>query len=400
MACVCWYIHGGVLCQPFGLGRRLQLLRVSSELGMVSLHLSVIHSLMRGELSDSALQRIALFARRHELVHLVAAHEDYQRSGRPVGGGEGHRVSAMGLAHGARKNALHGNASDLTGRPGSRHRGERSDETAAHASNSSATLRDAVFASLQEVAAAVGDEYDYGLLPAQRGSELHYRDYSTADRAIHSPPYELSSEPLHYRAPVDGKILTNARTVLDEDDEDRYQQSHLQQYNGGEPRGARDSKKKNHPTTARQTPRGVVGHTSGQKSGGIYGMLLKSDAGGGELLGTTPEKKVPKAQLLTADSKPTPRTVRANTLLAGARRSQVPFGWSADDLNYDSYNAADPLGEEADLEQADAASLAEYMRRLEAEPDSSEGGGGGMPREYSRAMSLAPVKEPTPAQIR
>jgi hypothetical protein len=80
LACLCRYMHTGLLVLPLRTARRLQLLRVASELGMTGLFSAAEEQVM-GKLTLDNVAAVVAFSAEHGFDGLERAGRDFLSSG-------------------------------------------------------------------------------------------------------------------------------------------------------------------------------------------------------------------------------------------------------------------------------------------------------------------------------
>lgn len=450
LASLCRYMHTGLLVLPMALPRQLELLRVSSELGMITLYLSASEALQQ-KLTMESVPSVISFCAQHAFTDLERACRTFLSTG-------GRRATVIRYQP----------SGDLNPQ--------------------NAYLRDAIFASLQDVNTVLNQHP-----PSQTKLKVEAPAKNAAAVPVASHPRAAASRQNSRHLDLDEQ-LSNMHVQGPYEDEDSFSASLLDLAAGRGTGLSRENSYSNEANTFHASHSrdcddgayavreaysksssqaveytgslaGAAGASKAAKhrgvSGGIYGLLLQgpgsSEASRYSSIAVptkaanvpgkvAPDRRPgsaglnPKAKLTPAGaaaaskdklpatktgggagprsstsqqtsrgavdpSDATPRTQRASSLLASARPSSY-VGDSAynqfstdeyddqqqdDDRHsgYDGYGGSDyPYGLENDW-QGDASFV-----------DSDEGLRSGEPQEFSTQMSLAPQRDKTPNEKR
>lgn len=401
LACLCRYLHSGLLCLPLRLSRRLQLLRVASELGMEGLF----------HLASQSVQTFLTLDNVAAVLSFTIEHgfHDLERVCRAF-------VSAGGK----------------TANP------FRLDSAASRMDSGSASLREAIASSLKDVNAVLGQH------PPPAAAKLKVEPRAVATASIPTatftvePPQATTTSKMPQRAAQTNTSLLRELDDHPDDGADPYDLSNLSLMDIASGRAAlsrensysvdantkyadvsaeysEDYDFNEYTQSALQSAYGATGYSSagnkGSKgkgktgSGGIYGLLLQSSeeaqlyegptgAGVGGGVRQVPSNKVPgrvagekrtvpqsagvnkglpaaqKTGGAAADVESTPRTQRATSLLANARPSQ-----------YSEYDQHVGGWDDGSVNSAN-------IRRVRG------------PQEFEKKMSLAPPRAMTPNEKR
>lgn len=410
LACLCRYMHTGLLCLPLRTSRQLQLLRVAMELGMESLFQSVSEALEQ-RLSMTNVAMVIAFC-------VENGFEDLERAGRAFLSSGGKHAAVIRF------------------------------QPAGDANPQSAQLRDAVLTSLQDVNAVLGQhppsmtklrvEPRVGAGPASSASLREpprnpgFDSRSMLRELDDQPddPYDLSQ--LSLMDIAGGSALSrgnsysaDANSMYADLDSGGYRDEREPEedysFEQSDWRGSGGDKGRTpaYPSSAPAT--GSAATSKGPKrvgSGGIYGLLLhgaeeatsqdtlaggivptKSNKVPGRVVGDTRGAGAQKtAHKTPAPAESTPRTQRAASLLAAAR----PSDYAVNDDSFDDDYSGDGVADEGRFKYGQPTSLFPSRRAGAAGAGSRPGDARtpSGPQEFVKQMSLAPPREMTPSEKR